>query len=247
MTLGLVVGCGDVPPGGTSNAGDGGGPASSGATGGAPAIDPGCEGDPGVHQGEATYYDFADGSGNCGFPATPDDLMVGAMNHTDYAGSATCGACVEVTGPNGSVSVRVVDRCPECPEGDIDLSPEAFELIADLEAGRVDITWTYVACPVGGPIVYHFKDGSNPYWTAVQIRNHTYPIATLEAADASGAFSEIPRLDYNYFVAEAGLGEGPYTFRVTDVVGHVIEDAGIALMDDGDVAGHSQFPVCGLE
>src|SRR5688500_431718 len=82
------------------------------------------------HEGEATYYDFADGSGNCGFPATPEDLMVAAMNHTDYAGSAACGACVRAVGPNGSVDVRIVDRCPECPAGDIDLSPEAFERIA---------------------------------------------------------------------------------------------------------------------
>src|SRR6188472_3800077 len=94
-----------------------------------------CEG-AAMHTGEATYYDFADGSGNCSFPATPDDLMVGAMNHVDYAQSAVCGACAELTGPNGVVKVRVVDQCPECPQGDIDLSPDAFALIADLAAGR---------------------------------------------------------------------------------------------------------------
>lgn len=240
-----VVGCGDSGYVDDDDDGDGSGAGmSTGPGGGAPPIDTGCTGDPTVHEGEGTFYDFADGSGNCGFPATPNDLMVAAMNHVDYAGSAVCGACVNITGPNGQVKVRIVDQCPECPEGDIDLSPEAFEHIAELSAGRVPITWTYAACDVGGPIVYHFKDGSNPYWTAIQIRNHTYPIKTLEAADGSGNFTPIQRLDYNYFVADSGLGEGPYRLRVTDVNDHVLEDQGIALKDNGDSPGAAQFPVC---
>ena len=67
--------------------------------------------------------------------------MIGAMNHTDYADSAACGACVELTGPNATITIRIVDRCPECPAGDIDLSPEAFAAIAELSQGRVPITW----------------------------------------------------------------------------------------------------------
>jgi expansin (peptidoglycan-binding protein) len=238
-----AVGCGDSGYVDDDD-GDGSGAGSTGPGGGGPPIDTGCTGDPTIHEGEGTYYDFADGSGNCGFPATPNDLMVAAMNHVDYAGSAVCGACVNITGPNGQVKVRIVDQCPECPEGDIDLSPEAFEHIADLSAGRVPISWTYTACDVGGPIVYHFKDGSNPYWTAIQIRNHTYPVKTLEAADGSGNFTAIQRLDYNYFVADGGLGNGPYRLRVTDVNDHVLEDQGIELKDDGDSLGSAQFPVC---
>lgn len=244
--------CGDASSSDATD-GSGGNATSSGTTGpstatvgtgGGPMIDPGCTGDPEVHSGEATYYTFADGSGNCSFPATPNDLLVGAMNHTDYADSAVCGACASVVGPTGTVVVRLVDRCPECPQGDIDLSPEAFALIADIDLGRVPITWTYVACDVGGPIVYHFKDGSNPYWTAVQIRNHTYAIASVEGRTPPADFVSIPRLDYNFFVADSGLGDGPYDFRVTDVAGHVLQDTGIALIADGDVAGAAQFPMC---
>ncbi|HTJ80909.1 MAG TPA: expansin EXLX1 family cellulose-binding protein, partial [Polyangiaceae bacterium] len=135
----MAIGCGDA---GNSDASDGSGggststsssPSATSGTGGAPPIDPGCDGDPTQHSGDATYYDFADGSGNCSFPATPDDLMVGAMNHTDYADSAVCGACADVTGPNGTVHIRIVDQCPECPQGNIDLSPEAFAVISPLE------------------------------------------------------------------------------------------------------------------
>lgn len=229
------------------NGGDdaGAGGASSVSVGTAPPpVDPGCDGEAPTHAGEATYYDFADGSGNCGFPATPDDLMVGAMNQVDYAGSAACGACVEVTGPNGTITVRIVDRCPECPEGDIDLSPEAFERIAELSAGRVPITWHYTACNVAGPLVYHFKDGSNPFWVAIQMRNHTYAIESLTALAADGGETALARVEYNYFIADGGLGDGPYALRVTDVAGHVVEDTDIPLLDDADALGTSQFPIC---
>jgi expansin (peptidoglycan-binding protein) len=198
---------------------------------------------PSTHAGEATYYDFADGSGNCSFPATPDDLLVGAMNAVDYAGSAVCGSCVRIEGPDGSVDVRIVDQCPECPEGDIDLSPQAFVEIAAIEQGRVEIEWTYVPCPVEGPVVYHFKDGSNQWWTAVQLRNHRHAIATFEVQEAD-AWVAVPRVDYNYFVKDTGMGTGPLSFRVTDVVGNVLEHSGIPLLDDADAPGSTQFPAC---
>lgn len=201
-----------------------------------------CSDAPPDASGEATYYD-ADGTGNCSFDASPNDLLVAAMNAADYNTAAWCGACLEVTGPMGTVTVRVVDQCPGCVHGDLDLSPQAFEKIAPLSAGRVPITWHEVACNVEGPISYHFKDGANAYWTAIQIRNHRYPIATLEA-QVDGAWQDIPRLSYNYFVETAGLGPGPYALRVTDTHGQVVEDSGIALGDDVTRAGTGQFPVC---
>src|SRR5262249_51673910 len=156
--------------------------------------------------------------GNCGFDPSPDDLLVGAMNQTDYAGSAACGACATLQGPSGTVTIRIVDRCPEGPAGNIDLSPQAFQRIPGLARGRVPIQWHYVECPVTGPIRYHFKDGSNPYWTAVQLRNHAHAIARFEYQTQDGSFKAVDRLDYNYFVEPVGMGDGPYHFRVTDVL-----------------------------
>jgi expansin (peptidoglycan-binding protein) len=256
-TVGLCFACGSdgdsagsggsSASGGSSGGGSGGssaggsGGSATGGSGGSGAVTA-CGGEP-THSGEATYYDFADGSGNCSFDPTPNDLMVGAMNHTDYAASAACGACAHVVGPNGEVTVRIVDRCPECPQGDIDLSPQAFEMIADLSAGRVDISWQYVPCSVSGPIAYRFKEGSNQWWTAVQLRNHRHAIAKLEV-DEGGGFVEVPRLDYNYFVDEGGMGPGPYTFRVTDVYGHELVDTGIVHQEAQIVSGAAQFPDC---
>lgn len=95
--------------------------------------------------GEATYYD-ADGTGACGFKATPNALMVAAMNKAQYKKSL-CGQCIHVKGPKGEVTVRIVDLCPGCSMGDVDLSRQAFQAISPLSAGRVKISWSFVACP----------------------------------------------------------------------------------------------------
>ncbi|HEU5099774.1 MAG TPA: expansin EXLX1 family cellulose-binding protein [Roseiflexaceae bacterium] len=198
-----------------------------------------------VHTGEATYYNEADGGGNCSFDRTPQDLMVGAMNQTDYANAAICGAYVELTGPNGTITIRIVDRCPECPAGNIDLSPLAFSKIAELVDGRVPISWRIVSPDIDGPIRYQFKEGSSQWWTAVQIRNHRNPVAKLEFLDTNGQFVAMERQEWNYFLppgSNQGLGPGPYTFRVTDSYGNVLTDTGIALNVAGEIAGGGQFP-----
>lgn len=198
----------------------------------------------GTHTGDATFYSFADGSGNCLFDPTPNDLMIGAMNQTDYAGSAICGACLSLTGPNANIFIRIVDRCPECKPGDIDLSPLAFSKIADTSLGRVKISWHLITCNITGPIVYHFMDASSQWWTAVQIRNYRYPIMSVEYLTGGGSFKDINRESYNYFVEPNGMGPGPYTFRVTDMFGHVLVDTGVVLNIGGDVPGRGQFPLC---
>jgi len=197
------------------------------------------------HTGVATYYDFADGGGNCCFPPTPNDLMVGAMNHTDYDNSYACGSCVAIDGPDSSIYIRIVDQCPECGPGHIDLSPLAFSLIAPIEKGRVPISWRVIPCPVTGPVIYHFKEGSNPWWIAIQVRNHRYPILTFEFQDKAGIFTELARTSYNYFLKADGLGAGPFIFRVTDIFGHqFIDTVAPPDLDSVEVTGKAQFPLC---
>lgn len=195
-----------------------------------------------VHQGEATWYS-ATGGGACSFDASPSDLMVAAMNAAEYGTAAYCGAYVHVTGPRGEATVRIVDLCPGCDVGDLDLSREAFGQIANLSQGRVPITWQVVSPDLSGPIAYHFMAGSSQWWTAVQIRNHRNPIAKLEFRKVDAQWVSVPRTSYNYFVQTGpGMGLGPYTFRVTDSYGNVLEDSGIPHTAGGTVNGSSQFP-----
>lgn len=197
-----------------------------------------------VRTGEGTFYG-ATGAGNCSFDPSPDNLMVAAMNETDYDSARLCGAYVEATGPQGTVVVRIVDRCPECQPGDIDFSAEAFALIADPIDGRVPISWRIISPELDGPIVYRYKEGSSQYWTAVQIRNHRNPVAKFEYQTSDGQFKTVPREMYNYFVEPSGMGPGPYTFRVTDIYGNIITDSNVPFIDSGTVSSGSQFPAAG--
>jgi len=195
-----------------------------------------------VHQGIATYY-TATGDGACLFGPSPGDLFVSAMNAEEYDNAAVCGAYVRVTGPKGEVTVRIVDLCPECLAGHLDLSQQAFGQVADLPLGRVPITWQVISPALAGPIAYHFKDGSNQWWTAVQIRHHRNPIARLEYQTPGGQWVTVPRTSYNYFVQTTpGMGPGPYQFRVTDAYGNVLTDSGIPHVENGTVNGAGQFP-----
>ncbi|OBZ87831.1 Papain inhibitor [Choanephora cucurbitarum] len=100
----------------------------------------------GSFTGEGTYY--APGLGSCGWTNSESD-MIAALNHGQMANGANsnnnpnCGRSVSIQGPKGSVTVKIVDTCPGCSNGDIDLSPAAFAKIADLSAGRVKISWSW--------------------------------------------------------------------------------------------------------
>lgn len=179
-----------------------------------------------ISEGIATFYD-ADGSGNCSFDKSPDDLDVVALAMPEYAESAACGACLQVTGPKGDVTVRVVDSCPGCADHgvNLDLSAQAFAKIAEPKEGRVKVAYRLVSCPTSGNVAYRFKDGSSKYWTAIQVRNHRVPIKTLEYRK-DGAWIAMNREDYNYFVEAKGVGDQAtgLTLRVTANDGQVIED-----------------------
>ncbi len=195
-----------------------------------------------LHQGIATYY-YATGAGACSFDPSPNDLLVSAMNAEEYNNAAYCGAFVEVYGPSGTVTVRIVDLCPDCQAGHLDLSREAFAKIANPVLGRVSISWRVISPALNGPIAYHFKDGSNQWWTAVQIRNHRNPIAKFEYRTSGGQWMTVPRVSYNYFVqTNPGMGMGPYTFRMTDMYSNTLTDSGIPFIENGTVNGTGQFP-----
>lgn len=207
-----------------------------------------------LRTGRATYYD-ATGDGNCSFGPTPNDLLVAAISHEDYGNpnpegnpaggpaAVYCGAYLEVTGERGTVVVRVVDKCPDaiCTRGHLDLSPQAFARIASLEKGIVPITWRVISPDPGRNLAYRVKEGSNQWWTAIQVRYHRNPIVKLEYRTSAGQWVNMVRQDYNYFVG-INMGLGPYTLRVTDAYGNVITDSGIVFGEGRETSGRSQFP-----
>jgi len=219
---------------GTMGDAGGGGAGGGGAGGGSggPLTAP--------ESGVATYYD-ATGAGACSFDPTPNDLDVAAIDMPEWNGSAPCGECADVTGPNGRVTVRIVDLCPGCEQGHLDLSMEAFAKIADVSAGRVPITWQVVPCAVSGNVQYRYKEGSSQYWTAIQVRNHRLPVTSLEV-QLGGAWQSVARSDYNYFVDAAGVGTtAGFAVRVTASDGQQLVDMLPPVQASLVVSGAAQF------
>ncbi len=180
------------------------------------------------YKGVATAYEAADGDGACLFGPSPD-LMIAAMNTTDYETAKACGAHVLVRAANGrSITVRITNECPlPCAPGQIDLSQQAFAQLADLKVGRIPITWSLVSPGTSETISLRYKTGSSRHWCAVQAIGHRNPVAGLEIRTPDG-WRRLPRTAYNYFLSENGSGCGG-TVRLTDIYGERLTVTGIAV------------------
>ncbi|CAL4917620.1 unnamed protein product [Urochloa decumbens] len=110
--------------------------------------------------GTATFYTPPYTPSACfGFAA--EGTMIAAASEVFWNGGAACGDTYVVTCTGAtnqgvphpctgqSVTVRVVDLCPSpACRGTIDLSQEAFAVIADPDAGKIDIDYRkYVVHP----------------------------------------------------------------------------------------------------
>ena len=173
---------------------------------------------PGVtHSGVATFYD-TDGTGACGYDASPDPLNA-AMNVADFEGSQACGAYVQVRAAGGaSVTVRITNLCPApCRVGQLDLNPKAFDRLGARNRGEIPVTWKLVSPASAGKISLRYKDGSSQYWCGIQVIDHRNPVARLEVR-AGSTWKRLQRTDYNYFLSENGAGCGG-AVAVTDIYG----------------------------
>ena len=179
--------------------------------------------------GRATFYDLAGGIGNCSYAAPSDGLYV-ALPPGEYAAAAKCGGYLSVSGPKGTVRAKVIDQCPECEAGHVDLSRTAFARIADPVQGIVPVTYRTVVNPaLPGPLGIRVKEGSSQWWLAILVSNHGNPLRSVRVL-RDGSWMSLRRTDYNYWLAEHGAGTGPFTVRVTDVQGHTATLPGIALL-----------------
>lgn len=111
-------------------------------------------------EGTATWYCLPDRSScTAGFPA---EGMFAALS-PDFGIAA--GARVEVCRGDRCVAVRVIDECPECAQN-IDLYASAFQKLASLGAGRIDVTFRVIQPGVFGEVAVargHRARGTSPY------------------------------------------------------------------------------------
>jgi expansin (peptidoglycan-binding protein) len=184
-----------------------------------------------TYEGDATVYEAEDGNGACSFGPS-DDMMIVAMNETDYETARACGATVLVRAANGnSVTVRVTNVCPlPCAPGQLDLSQEAFAELADPMLGRIPVTWSLLSPGTSDTISIRYKDGSSQWWCGIQAIDHRNPIAKLEV-DAGDGWRALPRTGYNYFLSENGSGCGG-DIRITDIYGERLTVRGLPVRPD---------------
>jgi expansin (peptidoglycan-binding protein) len=171
--------------------------------------------------GKATFYDLGPGgTGNCSFATSPADGLFVALGPSQYSEAGACGSYLDITGPKGSVRVKVTDQCPECEPGHLDLSRKAFKKIADEVQGIVPIKYKAVVNPgTPGPLSVRIKEGASRYWFAALIDNHANPLTSVTVKGPGFSARAAKRAAFNYWIIDGGAGTGPYTLTVRDVYG----------------------------
>ncbi|OLN86231.1 Papain inhibitor [Colletotrichum chlorophyti] len=104
-----------------------------------------------THTGDLTYYQ--PGLGACGQTDGEGDMIVSVSHYVwdeiqsggNPNNNPLCGKKIRVRRDGeGSVDVTVVDRCTGCKPTDLDLSPAAFDRLANRDEGRVTGTWSWL-------------------------------------------------------------------------------------------------------
>ncbi|KAI0878143.1 RlpA-like double-psi beta-barrel-protein domain-containing protein-containing protein [Hypoxylon argillaceum] len=88
--------------------------------------------------GDITYYQ--PGLGACGQTNSDSEAVV-AMSPSQYNGN--CGKFITITKNGKKARAKVVDKCPSCASGAIDVSSTVFKSLADLSVGRTTVSWSF--------------------------------------------------------------------------------------------------------
>eukprot|EP00644_Phytophthora_capsici_P002701 jgi/Phyca11/105991/e_gw1.11.255.1 len=197
--------------------------------------------------GDATSYTLGQVSaGNCNFmydPGVGDNYA--ALSSEQWDSTLNCGRCAEVSCADSRCSdttstqtVYFVDKCPECKEGDLDLSPTVFKTLTGSDPSRYSIKWKFVDCPVSGNIQYCTKSGSSSSWLAVQPANFANGVASVQIAN-----QDVTMVDScYYFLLNGGsnVDISAVDIQLTSISGETITET-LSLTSDKCTEGTSNF------
>ncbi|KAH7143657.1 RlpA-like double-psi beta-barrel-protein domain-containing protein-containing protein [Dactylonectria macrodidyma] len=193
--------------------------------------------------GSSTFYGGNLSGGNCMFTTytLPSSIYGTAFSGEIWDNAAHCGACIEVTGPSGTITAMIVDQCPECDEGHLDLFPDAFTAVGGTD-GVVDTSYKFVKCGITSPLILHNKTGTSAYWFSIQVVNANVPVASLEVStDGGSTWQSTTRQDYNFFEESAGFGVETVDVRVTSTTGETITVSNVGVTPDAQYTATSNF------
>lgn len=192
-----------------------------------------------------------------GITKIPSGLYKCAMHQDNLDQDGIEGACVEITGPAGTIKAVVVDCLPNTDvlgdgsgtvkKNHIDImGTEAFQKLTGATTGIFDITWKIVALPVSDPIIYYIKDGTSQWWIGIRLQYQKYPVKKIEIK-INGSYVAMERETtercYNLYKYQTSGTQitVPVEVRLTDIYGDVIEDKISSIAADTYVNGTTNF------
>lgn len=217
-----------------------------------------------TYQGRATFYNAANPSGGKGasgydVPSSSSDLAkVTAINNVQWNGSEASGGFLEVLGPKQRegaqpIVVQISDLLYERADG-LDLSQEAFAKIADPVDGIVNIEYELIdpgndfrtpyGYTIAQGIVAEGISDSNPWYGAVRLNNHRYPVESVDILTKSGGTVPLERGSDNRFTINTDTAVyGTQDLLVTDIFGQqvTLDDININSGSSADVITGEQF------
>lgn len=141
---------------------------------------------------------------------------------------------------------QVVDQCPECDAGHLDLFQNAFAQLDDISKGIIPITWDFVNCPITTPLQVRNKEGTSPYWFSMQVINANKRVESLHFSTNGGAtWIATVRQFYNYFEYSAGSRTSVVDVKVTSINGDVVIVKNVAIGGSIKATASSNFPNSG--
>ncbi|PAV22929.1 Non-catalytic module family EXPN [Pyrrhoderma noxium] len=93
-----------------------------------------------------TYYDITTGITACGKRYRPSDYVV-ALNGAEFGDrypSPQCFKKIRIKVGSKSADAIIVDKCPGCPRGGLDLTEGLFKHFAPLSKGVLTGSWNYI-------------------------------------------------------------------------------------------------------
>ncbi len=216
-----------------------------------------------TYQGRATFYDAANpagGKGASGYDNLSGGALAGitAINNVQWDNSEASGGFLKVSGPKQRegaepIVVQIADYLYERADG-LDLSAEAFAKVADPVDGIVNIDYELIGPgdgfktpyghTIGQGIVAEGISGSNPWYAAIRLNNHRYPVESVDILTEDGDTKSMTRGADNRFVFNSGSGiSGSQDLLVTDIFGQqvTLDNVNITGGDTADLVTGEQF------
>jgi endoglucanase len=185
----------------------------------------------------------------CGTAIAELPALFAAVDPQTFDGSNACGGCVHIDTAAAALELPVVDLGASLgPVTQPTLLVSQPALSTLLPTGDIfastGVSWRFVSCSQAPPaMTFTLQLGSNPSYAAVLVQNHRNRLSRVEYKRGD-VYVPLVRTSYNYWVSSSGMGAGPFTLRITDVLSQSVVQDGVPLAPGVPFVGNVQFPPC---